>query len=121
MPGVPLDDELLAVLSVGVPVGLGIYLGLGASRLAGPEQGAPGSRRQSQARSPAPGSGSTRPTDLLALVTAIAGATAGANLLLILLDVTRARPAGDPPVPATTVDAPRRSLEPATPTGAGRR
>ena len=25
LPGVPLDDELLAVLSVGVPVGLGIY------------------------------------------------------------------------------------------------
>jgi len=25
LPGVPLDSELLAVLSVGVPVGLGIY------------------------------------------------------------------------------------------------
>ena len=26
MPGVPLDDELLAVISVGLPIGLGIYL-----------------------------------------------------------------------------------------------
>jgi hypothetical protein len=25
MPGVPLDDELLAALSVGVPIGLGVY------------------------------------------------------------------------------------------------
>lgn len=27
MPGVPLDDELLAALSVGLPIGLGIYFG----------------------------------------------------------------------------------------------
>ena len=49
MPGVPLNHQLLAVLSIGVPVGLGIYLGMGAPRLAGPEQ-ARRSRRGSRRR-----------------------------------------------------------------------
>ena len=33
MPTVPLDDELLAALSIGVPIGLGDLLRLGAPRL----------------------------------------------------------------------------------------
>jgi pimeloyl-ACP methyl ester carboxylesterase len=86
MPGVPLDDELLASVSVGLPIGLGIYLawahrdwsaqskGIGlAASLAGSLTGA--------------WLGLHAAADLLALLTAIAGATVGANLALLLLDV----------------------------------
>ena len=87
MPGVALDDELLALLSIGVPIGLGVYLGwvrgdgkgVGlAAALAGALAGA--------------WLGFHATTDLAALLTAIAGAIAFANLALILLDVSRARP-----------------------------
>ena len=97
-PGVPLDDEVLAVLAVGVPVGLGIYLawvqpdlnrGLliaGAGALVGAWLGFHATAGPS------------------AVFTAIAGAVAGANLTLILLDMARDRSAGDGPVTRTTVD-----------------
>jgi hypothetical protein len=39
MRSVPIDDELLVALSVGLPVGLGNLPGLGAPRLDSPEQG----------------------------------------------------------------------------------
>ena len=93
MPGVPLDDELLAMLSVGLPIGLGIYLawvnddrpaagkGVGlAAAVAGALVGA--------------WLGFHATADLLALVTAILGATAGANLTLILLEMARERSLG---------------------------
>ena len=90
MPGVPLDDALLAMLSVGLPVGLGIYFAW--VHRDWPARARPsGSLRRPRARSPAPGSGFHAAADLLALVTAIVGATAGANLTLILLDISRAR------------------------------
>ena len=86
MPSVPLDDELLVALSVGMPIGLGIYLawvhrdwsarskGIGfAAALAGALTGA--------------WLGFHAAADLLALVTTIAGATFGANLMLVLLDL----------------------------------
>jgi hypothetical protein len=38
MPGVRIDNKLLIILSVGVPIGLGAYWAMGASRLVGPEQ-----------------------------------------------------------------------------------
>jgi hypothetical protein len=84
MSGVALDDELLATLSVGVPIGLAIYLawlnrqgkavGLAAA-LAGALAGA--------------WLGFHAAADLLALLTCIVGAAAGANLTLILLDMSR--------------------------------
>jgi hypothetical protein len=86
LPGVPLDDELLAALSIGVPIGLGIYLawvhrdwsarskGIGfAAALAGALTGG--------------WLGFHAAADLLALSTTIAGATVGANLALLLLDI----------------------------------
>ncbi len=90
MPGVALDDELLAMLSVGLPVGLGIFLawvrgdrssrsnvtGLAAA-VAGALIGA--------------WLGFHATTDLAALATAIVGAIAGANVTLIGLDVAWAR------------------------------
>ena len=85
-PSVPLDDPLLATLSIGLPVGLGVYLawlrrddgtaGVGlAAAVAGALAGA--------------WLGFHAATDLLALVTSIFGAIAGANLLLVGLDLTR--------------------------------
>jgi pimeloyl-ACP methyl ester carboxylesterase len=118
MPGVPLDDELLAGLSVGLPIGLGVYLAwtnrdrpaetktVGfAAALAGGLLGA--------------WLGFHATTDLLALLTAIVGSIAGANLALILLDMARARPAGDEQAATNRVDARPANLEPAAPIGAG--
>jgi pimeloyl-ACP methyl ester carboxylesterase len=118
-PGVPLDDELLTSLSVGLPVGLGIYwswvhrdwavqdkrLGLaaaGAGALAGAWLGFHAA------------------ADLLALIPAIAGAVAGANLTLILLDMSGAR-SGDDRVARETANASAPRFEPAAPTAAGTR
>ena len=120
MPGVPLDDELLALLSVGVPVGLGIYLAWvhrdwsAQTKRVGLVAAAAGALAGAWL-------GFHATVDLLALVTAIAGAVAGANLTLILLDMSRARSAGDQPAAKTTVNVRRPNLEPATPAGAGRR
>jgi pimeloyl-ACP methyl ester carboxylesterase len=90
IPGTPLDDPWVATLSVGLPVGFGVYyawlnrawsarikaVGL-ASALVGGLVGA--------------WLGFHAGTDLLALVTAIVGAAAGANLTLIILDMSRTR------------------------------
>jgi pimeloyl-ACP methyl ester carboxylesterase len=104
MPSVPLDDELLASLSVGVPIGLGIYLawvhrdwsgrskGIGfAAALAGALTGA--------------WLGFQAAADLAALLTTIAGATVGANLALVLLDVAWDRQRHDRSASSPAADA----------------
>ena len=86
MPDVPLDDELLATLSVGVPVGLAVYLAW--------------AHRDRAARTRAIGFAAAlagalvggwlgfNATDgIAAVLTTIAGAVAGSNLILLLLDV----------------------------------
>ena len=86
MPGVPLDDELLAAFSVGLPIGLGLYLAwthrgwaaktkaIGfAAALGGALVGA--------------WLGFHSTEGLLALITAIAGATVGGNVTLLGLDI----------------------------------
>jgi hypothetical protein len=91
MPSVPVDDELMVALSVGLPVGLGICLawmhrdwsaeskGIGlAASVAGALVGG--------------WVGFHATAGLMALVTAILGAVAGANIVLILLDMVRRRP-----------------------------
>jgi hypothetical protein len=94
MPGVPLDDELLAVLSVGVPIGLGIYYAWvdrdwsSRTRTAGIVAATAGALIGALL-------GFNATTDLLALVTAIVGATAGANLILLALDIAREQAARD--------------------------
>jgi pimeloyl-ACP methyl ester carboxylesterase len=94
MPGTPLDDPLLAVLSVGVPVGLGLYWawldrGLPASmKLEGFALGVVGALVGAWL-------GFRAGTDLLALITSIVGAIAGGNLGLVLLDVAGGRGAAE--------------------------
>ena len=90
MPGVALDDGLLALLSVGVPVGLGIFLAWvrtdppSPSNVTGLAAAVAGSLIGAWL-------GFHVTTDLAALVTAIVGAIAGANVTLIGLDVAWAR------------------------------
>jgi hypothetical protein len=105
MPSVPIDDELLVALSVGLPVGLGIYLawvhrdwtaqckgvGLAASVAAALVGGWLGFHATG---------------GLMALVTAILGAVAGANLVLILLDMLRAASPDERVASALVADTP---------------
>jgi pimeloyl-ACP methyl ester carboxylesterase len=92
MPGVPLDDELLAVLSVGLPIGLGIYY-------AWADRDRPARTRTAGFVAATAGAlvgawlGFNATTDLLALITSIVGAAAGANLILLAYDIARERSA----------------------------
>jgi hypothetical protein len=93
-PTVPLDDAWLTVLSVGGPVGLGIYWAwferassFGA-KLAGLVAAAAGGAAGAWL-------GFSAASDMLALVTAVVGSTAGANLALIAVDIRRDRSARD--------------------------
>jgi len=108
MSGVALDDELLAAVSVGAPIGLGIYL-VWASRARGAEGKAVGLAGALAGALVGAWLGFHAAADLLALLTSIAGAIAGANLTLILLDMSRAGSApgkatveavATPPLPA---------------------
>ena len=120
MPGVPLGHELLAVLGIGVPVGLCIYWAWVNRAWPARSKGAGFTAVAAGALAGA-WLGFHAAADLLALVTAIVGAIAGANLALILLDVSTARSAGDRVAQEPTIDARRPNFEPAAPTGAGSR
>jgi len=86
MPGVPLDDELLAALSVGVPIGLGVYFAwvnrdwTVTTKSTGLAAAAGGALVGAWL-------GFNATEDLLALVTAIVGAGVGGNLTLLALDI----------------------------------
>ena len=112
MPGVPIDDPLLVVLSIGVPVGLGIYLAWVHSDWQAQRKGA-GLAAATAGALAGTWLGFHAETDILALVTAIAGAIAGANLALILLDMSRSHATGDHPA-AKMMEVPNR--EPASST-----
>ena len=90
MPGVALDDELLATISVGLPIALGVYSAWVHRDWS--------TRRESTGFALAIGGGLAgawlgfhATVDLLALLTAIVGAGAGANLTVILHDIARDR------------------------------
>jgi pimeloyl-ACP methyl ester carboxylesterase len=88
-PGTPLDNALLSVLSVGAPVGLGVYYGWAGrdrNRTAGIVAATTGALLGGWL-------GFHATADLAALLTTIAGAVAGANLLLLALDIVRDRSA----------------------------
>ena len=85
---VALDSMLMAVLSIGVPVGLGIYLAwvqrdwTGRTKAIGFLGAMAGALLGGWA-------GFSSTEGLLALITAIVGAAVGANLVLIALDIVR--------------------------------
>ena len=107
MPTVPLDDELLVVLSIGAPIGLGIYWAWVRRdsavrvRTAGLVVAATGALVGASL-------GFHATTGLLALITAIVGAAAGANLTVIGFDIARERSARDRSAATTMPLAPSR-------------
>jgi hypothetical protein len=94
MPGTPLDDELLAAFSIGVPVGLGVYFAwvqrdwAARTKATGFAAGVGGALVGAWL-------GFHAAEDLLALITAIAGAAVGANLAVLGLDIAWDRQAHD--------------------------
>ena len=102
---------MLVVLSVGVPIGLGIYLAWvhrafsARSKRVGLAAAAVGALAGAWL-------GFHAAAGPLALLTAIVGALAGANLALILLDMSQARSTRNQPTGTTTTDAPSPDLEP---------
>jgi hypothetical protein len=90
MPGVPLDNALVAVVSIGGPIGLGIYL-------AWVQRDRPARTKRSGFAAAMGGAfvgaflGFIAATGLLALITAIVGAAAGSNLAVIVLDIVEDR------------------------------
>jgi len=93
-PAVPLDDTALAVLSIGVPVGLGIYLAWVNSELQGRSRTI-GCVTSIAAALAGAWLGFHAATGLMAVITTIVGAALGANLGVLLLDVHRSRRAHD--------------------------
>ena len=100
---------------MGVPVGLGIYWAWvhvdwpARRKLVGLAAAATGSLAGAWL-------GFHATVGLLALVTAIAGAVSGANLMLVLFDMSRAWSAGAQLAAETTVDVRRPDVEVAAPT-----
>ena len=120
MHSVPVDDELLVALSIGLPVGLGIYLAWVNRELSSE------SKRVGLAASLASALagawlGFHATLGLPALATAVLGAVAGANLVLIMIDIARARSADDRISIGTAAGMRSGSAKPETPTGAGMR
>ena len=85
-PSLPLDDPLLAVVSIGVPIGLGIYL-------AWVDRSSTAIARRAGFYGALAGAlvgawlGFHAGTGLLAVVTTIVGAAVGANLTVLILDI----------------------------------
>jgi hypothetical protein len=94
MPGVPLDDELLAALSAGVPIGLGIYFAW-VNRDWSAKTKATGFAAAAAGALVGAWLGFNATEDIVALLTAIVGAAAGGNLLLLALDIAWDRQARD--------------------------
>jgi hypothetical protein len=106
-PGMPLDNELVAMLSIVLPVGVGVYwawvhrdwtattkaIGIGVAA-AGAVLGA--------------WFGFTSTAGLLAVVTAIVGAGVGANVALLLFDIVRRPSTLDGVVTASSLRASSR-------------
>jgi hypothetical protein len=112
-PALPLDDVRLAVVSVGVPVGLGIYLAWVDRSRPGRTMGLAAGLTGALAGAFL---GFHASVGLLAVLTTIVGAAVGANLTLLVLDIVRDRSAVEPARPSqpllTTREAGRASGHP---------
>jgi hypothetical protein len=112
MPGVRINNALLVILSVGVPIALGTYWAWvhrafsARSKRVGISAAAAGAVAGAWL-------GFHAADGLLALLTAITGALSGANLALLVLDMTRARSTRNQSAARTrTANAPSPDIEP---------
>jgi uncharacterized membrane protein YdfJ with MMPL/SSD domain/pimeloyl-ACP methyl ester carboxylesterase len=96
-PTVPLDDVLLAVLSIGIPIGLGVYLAWVDRRCPGRGAGLAGAIAGALLGA---WLGFNASTGLLAVITTIAGAALGVNVALLALDIMGTRAVEPQPKPA---------------------
>ena len=94
MPGVALDDELLVALSVGLPIGLGIYFAW-VNRAWSTTTKATGFAAAAGGALVGAWLGFHVTEGLLALLTSIVGAAAGGNLTMLALDIAWDRQARD--------------------------
>lgn len=94
MPSVPLDDELLTALSVGLPIGLSVYHGW-VSRDWSATTKVTGFAAAAAGALVAAWLGFHATDGMPAVLTAIAGAAAGANLTLLALDMAGDRQVRD--------------------------
>jgi hypothetical protein len=94
MPGVPLDDEMLAALSVGLPIGLGVYLAW-VNRNWSAKTRTTGFAAAAAGALVGAWFGFNVTEGLVAVLTTIAGAAVGANLTLLGLDIAWDRRARD--------------------------
>jgi hypothetical protein len=86
-PSMPLDSALLAVLSIGVPAGLGIYLAwVNRTRPARAQRG--GFSGALTGALLGAWLGFHAGTGLLSVISTIVGAAVGANLILLILDIS---------------------------------
>jgi pimeloyl-ACP methyl ester carboxylesterase len=108
MPGVRIDNQLLVIVSVGVPIGLGTYLAWvhRAFSARGKRVGLAAAAAGALASAWLGFHATDGP---LALLTTILGAIAGANLALILLDMHR--PRSTPTQSAATTSTPDATSE----------
>jgi len=105
LPTVPLDSELMAVLSIGIPVGLGVFLAwVNRDRPARPTTIGIWVALTGALVGALLGFNAT--AGLMAVITTIVGAAVGANLGLIALDVARIgeRPETVPPIAIPAVE-----------------
>jgi hypothetical protein len=104
-PTIPLDNELLAVLSIGTPIGLGIYWAWVRRSLA-PRARTTGFVGALVGALVGGWFGFQVSPGLVAVFTTIIGSAVGANLVLLVLDSVRDRTAPEPaaaiPRPAVT-------------------
>jgi pimeloyl-ACP methyl ester carboxylesterase len=91
MPGMPLDSALLATLSIGGPIGLGIYLAWVQRDRPSPSTKRSGFAAAMGGALVGAWLGFVAGTDLLGLITAIVGAAAGSNLAVIVFDIVEDR------------------------------
>jgi pimeloyl-ACP methyl ester carboxylesterase len=108
MPSVPLDNVLLATVSIGAPIGLGIYY-------AWVRRDRPAWTKRAGFAAAIGGAlvgawlGFLAGTDLLGLITGIVGAAAGSNLAVIVFDIGEdRRPVVVPEVGAVAIEVPAR-------------
>jgi hypothetical protein len=102
MPTVPLDDEILAALSIGTPIGCEIYLAwtnAGRSR----RTTLIGFAASTAAALVGAWLGFHATQGLAALLTSIIGAAVGANLILVALDIAWERQAQSTPQDPSSV------------------